>query len=512
MIFENKNLFKLVPLGVLGFIGIGLILLFTCRYGAGISPDSVAYISVARNVAEGHGFITYDGYYFVLQPPLYPLLLASIKNILFVDPLVSAGYCNAVLFGLIVFLSGLFLLKHLKSLTMVILGTLSILISYALVQTSLMALSEPLFILLVLLFLHYFERYQSKRDITSLIIFSVSAALACLTRYTGIIIILTGVISIFLWVINPKKEKLLHLLIFVVIAVLPISIWIVRNYFLSGTLVGQRAVSSFTLFENLKYFFNTILPWYLPANIIGSYLFIILLIILIWILFRLYRIKALSKVGINIIGPSLLFVLFYSGILIISSTTTAYDHISDRLLSPIYVPTVFIIFFITDKILSWLKTHYHVKLVMILSVVGIILLLRYPLSNTLFIIDEYIERSGCEYSSKSWRGSATIQYLIRQKKLGKEYTFYSNAPEAVYILANIDARWSPAKTMYNSPLRLNVNSNQMNVWQHEEKVCLVWFDKINREFLLTIDELQKNRYMFEIAQLEDGEIYTFSAN
>ena len=149
MIFKNKDK---VPLVILGFLGTCIILGLVSLHGIGISPDSVYYLSVARHIADGTGFVGYDGYFLVLQPPLYPIILAAIKILMFIDPLFSSGYVNSILFGLIIYFSGLFLLKHLRSYILVILGTISILVSFVFIQLSLMALSEPLFILLILLY------------------------------------------------------------------------------------------------------------------------------------------------------------------------------------------------------------------------------------------------------------------------------------------------------------------------------------------------------------------------
>jgi hypothetical protein len=507
---KNNKLLKWILLGILGILGTGMVLLLTCRHGSGISPDSVAYISAARSLAAGRGFITYDGAYLVYQPPLYPIMLALIKMTLSIDPMISAGYINALLFGLIVFLSGLFFLKHLKSFTLVFLGTVSVLISYALVQASLMTLSESLFIFLLLLFLHFIEAYQNQGDINSLILFSVPAALACLTRYTGIIMILTGLISIIGWGKNTLKEKIKHSLIFLFTTCIPIGIWCIRNYYISGTFVGQRAVSSFTLVENLKFFLNTILPWYLPVNLTVYYLVFILLLVITWMLKELNLRTKSGREGIKLIGPGLIFLVFYSAIIVISSTTTAYDHISNRLLSPIYIPIIYILFVIADKIHYWLAKYFPHILVTVLFGIGIILMMRYPVKNTRYIIEEFMDRSGQEYSSNAWRNSETIQYIVQRKQLEKEYVFYSNAPEAVYILANIKSRFSPAKTFYNSPQLIYSNPKQKDIWQNDEKVCLVWFDKINRNFLFTIDELQKDRKMNTLAHLNDGKIYIFS--
>ena len=504
----TNNALKRIIIGVLGLIGAGIVLLLTYRHGSGITPDSVSYISAARNLSEGKGFLTYNGEYLVFQPPLYSMILALIKITLSTDPIISAGYVNAILFGLIVFISGLLFLNHLKSFILVVLGTGSLLISFAIVQSSLMTLSEPLFIFILLMFLFYIEVYQNEHNIYSLVLISVFGALACLTRYTGIIIILTGLISIFIWSRIALKEKIKHSFFFLLITCLPISIWCIRNYFISGTLVGQRAQSSYTLVDNLKFYYNTILSWFLPVNLVSPYLIIILLIFF-WMFLELDLSNTSGKDGIKLIGPSFIFIVLYSAVIVISSTTTAYDYISNRLLCPIYIPIIYILFLLADKIHQWLAKYLPKLFVTALLGIGIILMMKYPYINTKYFINEFIDQSGYEYSCSQWRNSETIRFVAEQKQLCKEYNLYSNAPEAIYILANIYSRFSPTKTFYNSP-QLYKNQKQIDMWKNDDKVCLIWFDKIRRNFLFSIDELQKDKKITEEVQLNDGKIFLIS--
>ena len=501
-----------ILLAIIGLIGACFIILLISYCGVGVSPDSVYYISVARHIADGTGFVGYDGYYFVLQPPLYPLLLAAIIKIFSIDPLISAGYLNAILFGFIVYYSGLFLLNHLKSLPLIIIGTLSIMVSFVIIQISLIALSEPLFILFVLLYLNYFDNYRIKGTITSLLFFSTAAALACLTRYVGVIIILSGSISIFIWKRKTLKEMFRHLIIFLLITILPTGLWILRNYFLSSTFVGQRADSSYTLSENLLFLFNAMLKWYLPIQINEQQLFFIMLIISAGILALIIFPNKWTKDEIRLkqIGPALIFILLYSGIIVISSTTTAYDKIANRLLSPIFVPSFFIMFLILDNILEWISKHFHQRLMPILFLIGIIAWMKYPVTRTIYNIEDYIGQAGWEYSSKAWRDNTVIRFLNSHKQFESGYSFYSNVPEAVYILANKEAKWSPPKTMYNSPELIKTNPDLRSIWQGKNKAYLVWFNNINRNFLFTIDELKKSSNMVKVAQLKDGEIYTIT--
>ena len=499
-------------IAILGFIGTIAVVFLTSRYGAGVAPDSVYYISVARHIADGTGFIGYDGFNFVLQPPLYPLLLAAIKIIFSLDPLVSAGYLNAILLGLIVYLSGLFLLKYLKSALLTVTGTAYILISFVFVQNFLIALSEPLFILFILLYLFYFDIYRIKGTISPLILFSTAASLACFTRYVGVIIILTGAVSIFIWKRKSLKEMFRHLAIFLLITILPTGLWILRNYFLSGTFVGQRAESSYTLSENLLFLFNTVLKWYLPLHIDEMQLFFLLLTAAAGIFAGIFLVKKrkIEVIRFNHFGPALLLILFYSGILVISSTTTAYDKIANRLLSPVFIPSIFIVFLFLDNILEWLSKHLRQRYVPIVFLIVIIVWLEYPAAKTFYNIEYYVQQSGWEYNSKAWKDNSVIEYLNNRKHFETGYSFYSNVPEAVYILTNKETKWSPPKTLYNSPELLNINPGQKTIWQGENKACLVWFNNVDRNFLFSIDELQKSTKMVKVVQLKDGEIYTIA--
>ena len=203
--------------------------------------------------------------------------------------------------------------------------------------------------------------------------------------------------------------------------------------------------------------------------------------------------SAVPYTGLDL-GP--VGTVFYWGFLILWCLAAAYLIVVKR---------------VQNKILSWLTKSFHLKSITVLFIIGIVLLIGYPVKKTIHIIEEYIELSGLGYSSDSWKKSETIEYLTKHKVLGKSYTIYSNEPEAVYILTNLNTKRSPAKTFYNSPQHFDIYPNQKDSWLNAENVCLIWFDKTNRSSLFTINELQKNINMTEVAHLKDGMIYTFSS-
>lgn len=494
-------------LAVLGATGVATILLATRHYGAGLSPDSVGYIATARHIASGSGFVTFDGTPLVYWPPLYPALLAVASYIFRVDPISLAHVFNAILFGFIVYLSGLLFLKHLKSSAVVALfGAGAVLVAIPLIQVSLMAWSEPLFICFVLLYLVLFESYLKRRDMFSLVILSLSVALACLTRYIGIVLILTGVVGILLFRQGSLRVKFIHLLIFVSISVSPIGMWIARNYFLSGTLFGSRQSSIFTFPQNLAFTLGTLIKWYTP-RIIYKQVHLLLMIAIVVSFVAILGAKIFWSKILSEMGTILLYIVTYVGFLVISSTTTAYDRINDRLLSPIYVPmTLLILWFVSQLLVSLTGRHVSRRVVNFFLASIVILWLGHPVIVSTSLI-AHAMNYGNGYSSESWRNSETIGYLLQNKDLELRCTIYTNNPPALYILANLKAQLTPKRTHYNSTEIANNISSLKGFWPEEDRACLVWFNRDLAEYLFTIDELGTIADIQLGIEFEDGAIY-----
>ncbi len=80
-----------LALAFFALLGAILIYLATSNYIVGISADSIAYISTARNLIAGEGFVRFDGNPVLVWPPMYPLLLALIGSVFKIDPLLLAN-------------------------------------------------------------------------------------------------------------------------------------------------------------------------------------------------------------------------------------------------------------------------------------------------------------------------------------------------------------------------------------------------------------------------------------
>jgi hypothetical protein len=222
-----------------GLLGAALVIQSTSLNGVGISPDSVVYISTADSVLDGNGYTTYLDEPLVSWPPLYPTLLAFL-GFVGVDSLDSARAVNAVVFGLIVLLAGQLFRHMLRSSALTLLGACSVLLSWPLIQATTFALTDALFALLALFTVLYMPRVLLERRLAPLILLSAIVSLAWLLRYAGAGLFITGIVSIALLLQGAnRREKFQYLLIYTLIAVTPITVWLIRNYLLTSTTTGR---------------------------------------------------------------------------------------------------------------------------------------------------------------------------------------------------------------------------------------------------------------------------------
>ncbi len=497
-------------------IGVILILASTSRYGIGLTSDSVGYIAVARNLIAGNGVINYDGTYHVSQPPFYPALLAIMGYTFGTDPFLVARLVNASIFGFIIYLSAIIVFRYTHSLllTIIILGM--ILFKNPLIDVSIMAWSEPLFICLILLFFLCAEAYLVKKSIPLLILLSGIVALISLTRYIGITLIATGGLAILLLCRISFKEKILHLFLFGFISVIPMGGWIFRNYVFSGTFTGERVPSVVPIFDNMSSVLYGIYSWLFPGNIL-QYRFVLTSVHLVVLILgcvaigyvwkftsRKERLNVLKN-AVPQVGTIAIFVIVYLIFLIISATVIA-QEIDNRLLSPLYIPVMVLVLFFVQKWTELMEKYISKRKVYQVLIAFTVIILLYSL---IFIVSETkirMTQGVTGYTSDIWQKSETIQYL-QNHTLESNYPIYSNAPDVLYILANINGgQMSPRKAAHwLSPI---INDISQISWPKHTKIYLIWFDNMERSYLFTVDELKTIANISPVIHFADGVIYT----
>jgi hypothetical protein len=439
---------------------------------------------------------------------LYPALLAFVSRIFGTDPLVIASIVNALIFGFIVYLAGTVLFRHLSSSPILaIQGTLAFLFAIPLFSIAVIAYTEPLFILLVLLSFISLGTYLSKVSITSLVLLSLSVSLALLTRYVGIILLPWVALFIFFFNHEALKKRIAHLALFTFIASLPMVIWLIRNYVVTHSLFGPRTWPVFSFSQILSFGSKNILDWYVPAAI-TRHLWILLLVCAVLVFLIGFSFKG-SWQGLKVKpthdNPTIIFsiacgslIILYAGFVVISARINYVSVFEGRIWSPIFVPLTFLIFLFARVAGQQFGKFLNGRTVNSILIGAIAVCLIYPVVSTASYAANLVAY-GDGIGGAGWMNSETIQYI---RNYPSECTYYSNGPDVIYFLVHVNAKWVPSR----GGVMVDISS-QKDIWPQETRACLVWFDNINRTTLFRPDELLPITNLEQVIKLGDGVIY-----
>ena len=212
-------------LAALSLFAAGVVLLRNASYGPAISYDATVYISVARSLLDGDGFVQFDSRPYTRAAPLYPTLLAAAGAPGF-DPRDAAGPLNAAVFGLTVFAAGWWLRRRVRSQFLLAFGCLAVALSAPLARFASNAMSESLFILLTVLALYHADRRAAGGGRSTLIWAIAFTALACLTRYVGVSLIAAIALMLALPSGASRRRNLGESALFVAAPAAPLCLWL----------------------------------------------------------------------------------------------------------------------------------------------------------------------------------------------------------------------------------------------------------------------------------------------
>ncbi len=488
----------LIPYCVLIGMGLAATLLVvygTSKYGIGLDADSVTYIQVARALAAGRGIS--DA--FTLQPPFYPMLLAL--GGAFIDPLAFGVWLHAFLFGALLMLTGAVLLRELPNSTgLALLGVLGVLLARPLLGVASVAYSELAFIFLEMVTLFGLARFLQTERARWLALAICASAGAAMTRYIGVALIVTGACALLLFWQTAWRKKFLYAFVFVSVAALPLVVWAARNILISGEAFGARGTSRFTLQENIVLTARTFANWFAP-NPFAWLVFAALVVLGAILLFEKTRARKSPGHDARFFYVGALFCVIYLALLIGTATTTAYNRIGSRLLSPLFIP-------------AWMLFVYGVyqvvvsrgRRIQIAACLVLVLTLLFPLQSARTHVERSVTDGAGGFNTTRWRASETIQYAIAHRAELLP-TVYSNFPDALYILADIPAQSVLPKVEYasNDPA---FRAQDLRGAFPAEASTLIWFNLDARDdFLFTLAELNEFTQLDLLQTLRDGAVY-----
>ncbi len=318
IIFNRKNYFAILIFSIIGSL---MIILSISKYGPGLTHASVNYYSAAESLVNNYQLRQFDNRIFHEYAPLYSILIGLLILIGF-DPITSAGIINVICFSSIIFVGSYYLMQMEIGLKYLILGGVLLIFSKPIFQVSKYAWDTSLFIFLsIIIFIEIINYFQNGRKL-HLFYCALISSLATLSNFDGITLIIFCSIIILL---NKKIiiiRRVIDLSCYMIISIFPLILYLMRNFHLTGTLIGKKGVPSHGINDILNGFFLTIGNWFIPG-IIPQILIIaiaIIIIILLTIIF-VYCFK-ISNINSNIRFPvlfSYLFFIIFSIYIIISS-------------------------------------------------------------------------------------------------------------------------------------------------------------------------------------------------
>jgi hypothetical protein len=490
--------------------GAALVVAGTSRYGIGVTPDSVGYISIAENLLNGRGYTNFYGDPLLSFPPLYPTVLAALGAI-GMDVVLAARWLNAAVFALVVGVATAWIWAHVRTPTIAIFASLAVLFSPPLIGVSLYAWSEALFTFLALLCLAILDRFgHVGENRLRLLLPAAIAGLAWSTRYVGAAVVATGVAWILLQPHAAIAQRLGRVLRFSAVAAAPLGLWFARNLSLSSTAAGARGWSLSTPWTAVGEAMGTMSTWVLPGSIpaparlaaIGCALLIV------GSSFVAVLRSSTYNGAMRVTLPSALLLLFagiYVGALVASTSMTALDPIDDRYLAPIYAPLVMACAVLLDALLKSARN----AAVRLLLVASFGCWLAYPVTTSVRLIDTSLRDGAGGFHTSRWVESPLAGYVASGMLAGH---LYANEPYALYMLTRTVAEQSPRKYSYRSS-RPTADLEEMGkALTAHNQVYLVWFSGSWDDYLYTPDELGARFQSSEVVMLEDGAVYVLRAS
>lgn len=480
-------------------VGFAIIYIFARHGGIGISPDSVAYISTARNFANGEGFALFDGNPLVAFPLFYPFFLASVMGITQVDILDCAPLLNATMFGIVIFLSGILMSRFTaqsRIYKVVLLSVISL--SPALIEIYSMLWSETLFILLSLLFFLSMRSYLAKPNLAYLMLTAAVVAVAFDTRFVGITLVATGFVLIAFNRASSWRTRLLHTAVFSIASCSLVVANLIRNAMNSQHLTGPRQKGITPLSDNVAYSARIFSEWSSLKGV--NYLLEIALCVGVmlffaWLLYLNWRKEGKYQTYENVV---LVFFIIYVSFIIVTSTISRYEQINNRLLSPAFLP---FIWGMSHKIPSLIKRveqkKYQWQLSIVFAIVYALVCVGYFSINA----DNYsfMKDSGIPgYTEDIWKESPTINYLKQHSTyFHPDSMVYSNHNQAVYLYTNYAVDMLPEKA-YKSDVKM---------FMDESPIILIWFNLEPNTDLLSLQDIMKRKHLTVLHEFADGTIY-----
>ena len=478
--------------------------------GPGVTPDSIDYIEAARSLLAGNGFYI-QGKAMTHYPPGYPLLLGGVGLLHHGDVLVAARFLTALFFGVNLVLFGLAVQACTGSLTATGCAILLFLSSAPIILVHSMAWSESLFIMFSMAAFLLLAHHIVRPRLYLLVLASLMAGFAAVTRYAGVVLFPTIVLALLLLGNRSIKHKMRDMIAFAGIALAPLALWLLRNVMIAQSSTNREfAFHPFNL-DHTKNLISTMYDFALSISIPGwtkaIYVGVTAALFLLGVALlhrKMYIKQNATSIGIVLPAVCIIFSLIYLVFLVISiSFFDAETPLNHRILLPALLALTVAgisLAWSLSKAFTQQRIWYGFVLIVFFSVS---INVNHAIANA---VD--IHNNGSGYTSRYWKHSETIAYLSDVRDVRK---IYSNGPDVIRFLTGKEAVAIPAKV---SPFTRRLNEdyeeqlNQMVRECREGKALIAYLNGVTwRWYLPSIEEIESTGNLPVLSRIQDGAIY-----
>ena len=522
--------------GLMGLAG-SLVIAYCTAWGATVYSDATEYILSARSLLAGKGLgIPGPGGAFqplTLHPPLYPLVLSGL-GLVGIDPTEGARWLNILLFGLVIILVSAAVYWFSRRFILSALLGLVILTSPLFLAIFSSAIAEPLFFVLGLMSLFLLVEYVGLPRRRLLIGAGILAGLACLARYTGFVLIVSGALILlaFQWV--TWKKYLVDLGIFGGISTGLAATWMLPLYlhtqrfaarsFQSGDdlsiALREARVSLIDLGWSWIPFSQFIEPR--PSYFIRGWFMIALLVVMgavtlvvAWKRFRSPGERFQEMGLLRLAGVFGIFLAVYLAFVTFSFFfLSPRNDLNGRLLSPVYLSLLIVVF----PLLTWaLWGRKAGRWLVWLPILGLAVLVAGGFDKSV----EFMQTNhlvGAGYTSAVWLNSPTIRAV---KELDQGSALISNESAAILFLTGRPAydvnelfRTTPLETY--TPYGDDPEDPAQRLFQADQAVLVIFPASFYWQLFPIYGDRTQERLdaLFEGLRVDqsfdDGVIYRFS--
>jgi len=491
-------------LAVPAVVGMVALTAATAR-GLYVSPDSVFYVGTARHLLDGAGFRPPPGLQALGHfPPLFTLVIAAVAR-LGLDPLDAARVVNIAVLGATVVVVGLVLRARTGSTTAALVGATLTVAAVDVLTFSGGALSEPLFVVLAVAAMVALASHLDSRRTIVLVVAAALVALAVLTRYVGVALVVAGLGVLIRQGRARRAHGVVDAALFGVIALAPLVAWLawagrsggadertVAFHLLDGAYLGQAA----------RPLSRWVVPW--PGPPVGPVLALALVTAAV-LARRRIRPEPSRPVSPALRHlPELLvaFAVCYLGVLVADRVLVdASGRLDARFLMPLHVVAILLI-------APWVHARRARSGVVVAA--GILVLAQVVAGVAWTVggvADRSITRRG--YSAAAWRHSAVV---ARAGAEDPALPVYTNGYDALFLLTRRGGTPIPAEKDYITGRpnpRFQEELAAMRADLARTGGLLVYFDAVTarRSFLPSRRDLERALPLQVVAADEVGTAY-----